>query len=166
MRSGRCQSRGLSFYPRHPRGWRQRYLVRQREHERVSIHATLAGGDSARIAGAAGGGCFYPRHPRGWRRVRARVDAAGNQVSIHATLAGGDLTPRTTLSIWLSFYPRHPRGWRHHIAGDDERTAKFLSTPPSRVATALAGRVGRVHRSFLSTPPSRVATDGGFPLRR
>ena len=34
----------------------------------VSIHATLAGGDSRRSGRQSPGQCFYPRHPRGWRR--------------------------------------------------------------------------------------------------
>ena len=58
---------------------------------------------------------FYPRHPRGWRReVPGRVLHPG-RISIHATLAGGDLL----------------------IPKEDKATIKFLSTPPSRVATLL-----------------------------
>ena len=80
-----------------------------------------------------------------------------------------------------SFYPRHPRGWRLQEALDlVEPIIAFLSTPPSRVATArgielnldkssfyprhprgwrqeLEDRFGKIGE-FLSTPPSRVAT--------
>ena len=56
----------------------------------VSIHATLAGGDQFLRAGCRGGLCFYPRHPRGWRQAAGPVDVSGVEVSIHATLAGGD----------------------------------------------------------------------------
>ena len=105
----------MSFYPRHPRGWR--HVLAQIERFRikflstppsrvatirrttifeidtvVSIHATLAGGDACVSVG----------------------DAYFSIVSIHATLAGGDLRVCAPLA---------------HVAG-------FLSTPPSRVATA------------------------------
>ena len=57
---------------------------------------------------------FYPRHPRGWRPSRLLSVLPMCPVSIHATLAGGD------------------------DPGDSEfaRLGLFLSTPPSRVATA------------------------------
>ena len=57
---------------------------------RVSIHATLAGGDDVdrlRLADLRG---FYPRHPRGWRPGIQRAENGVDIVSIHATLAGGD----------------------------------------------------------------------------
>ena len=59
---------------------------------------------------------FYPRHPRGWRRGTTCPVAVSSKVSIHATLAGGDykdLDTGTTFRV------------------------TFLSTPPSRVATAV-----------------------------
>ena len=102
-------------------------------------------------------------------------------VSIHATLAGGD--PQSSL-YWLfscCFYPRHPRGWRRLSMPRKQTPPKFLSTPPSRVATKQAVAYGRTvvgfyprHPrgwrqgagivtlrgiTFLSTPPSRVATE-------
>ena len=57
-----------SFYPRHPRGWRQMPFGYIGIAWFVSIHATLAGGDVVVPV------VFYCR-----------------PVSIHATLAGGDL---------------------------------------------------------------------------
>ena len=102
--------------------------------------------------------CFYPRHTRGWRRTKMISRSRNAQVSIHATLAGGDDAAATEKSA----------------------KCKFLSTPPSRVATAsqtvslwhrpvsihatLAGGDGAQGHAeneqvrFLSTPPSRVAT--------
>ena len=103
---------GTGFYPRHPRGWRQLRRTLPGGRGRVSIHATLAGGDSSATeeiwqtrtflstppsrvatllesAGFMWEVGFYPRHPRGWRRRICRP--------------------------WpcrLRFYPRHPRGWR------------------------------------------------------
>ena len=148
----------------------------------VSIHATLAGGDCninrkrinafwflstppSRVATLraylipSALRRFYPRHPRGWRHMVGR-HAAG---------------------FFLRFYPRHPRGWRlgywvcagglkvvsihATLAGGDaafsegrKRCNEFLSTPPSRVATAVQ-LLDVVADAFLSTPPSRVATD-------
>ena len=112
---------------------------------KVSIHATLAGGDRRRNAAhelqsrflstppsrvatrfqrscKAAEGCFYPRHPRGWRRQNAIDNLNAVSVSIHATLAGGDRPLRDTPC----------------------RYTPFLSTPPSRVATT----------SNLRSPPS------------
>ena len=57
-------------------------------------------------------------------------------VSIHATLAGGDgLHSLLSLAV-----------------------LSFLSTPPSRVATASRVTEEKEPEKFLSTPPSRVAT--------
>ena len=67
---------------------------------------------------------------------------SGRSVSIHATLAGGDL-----VNFRLC-----------------RQTDRFLSTPPSRVATHSFAIVLFPEISFLSTPPSRVATSK-FSLR-
>ena len=148
--------------------------------KRVSIHATLAGGDMAISdmadnwngsihATPAGGGrqrrvrpssrvCFDPRKPRGGRPGVQRDGPPQQQVSIHATPAGGDFN-------FLS-----PPSFRR----------MFLSTPPPRVATGQGRDLFLVHfvsihatlaggdaqngppegfaKWFLSTPPSRVAT--------
>ena len=57
---------------------------------------------------------FYPRHPRGWRLRDTVIIGFIANVSIHATLAGGDSAYVNTTECDL----------------------EFLSTPPSRVATA------------------------------
>ena len=85
-------SYATSFYPRHPRGWRRGFAARAKGLHRVSIHATLAGGDglsnapdlstaaflSTPPSRVATRDCphrdrpqqrFYPRHPRGWRPI-------------------------------------------------------------------------------------------------
>ena len=126
---------------------------------KVSIHATLAGGDLALSADITASFGFYPRHPRGWRRPLALWDVFPGRVSIHATLAGGDLvvvglgvaqrgflsTPPSRVATACplagvmgaaGFYPRHPRGWRRVYLSTRRRVLwRFLSTPPSRVAT-------------------------------
>ena len=95
----------------------------------------------SRVATQQQAGCilwacyFYPRHPRGWRHFFNVGSLVYNEISIHATLAGGDIL----------------------VYDSKMMTQRFLSTPPSRVAT-LAKGVYYNHNKFLSTPPSRVAT--------
>ena len=152
------------FYPRHPRGWRpaigEKYVLQQVR--------------------------FYPRHPRGWRPAQNGFAMLIQGVSIHATLAGGD--PRYQLTTdgppVVSIHAT--------LAGGDGGVGDspplyfvFLSTPPSRVATAKTriqttillcfyprhprgwrqrsqGCSEAHHFWFLSTPPSRVATCGAI----
>ena len=151
--------RAVRFYPRHPRGWRLRRQRRLHVFNGVSIHATLAGGDLCRTVWAGSPTSFYPRHPRGWRlntkvpsteqrrfyprhprgwrpRLRRFPRRPPYAVSIHATLAGGDRSWASITLFHLSFYPRHPRGWRRSSFTRVFSSFKFLSTPPSRVATS------------------------------
>ena len=102
----------------------------------ISIHATLAGGDGRSRAERGTANNFYPRHPRGWRRPRRDALGAARYISIHATLAGGDrLAQGVVRPQHRNFYPRHPRGWRRSAVPMKPGQSKFLSTPPSRVAT-------------------------------
>ena len=74
-------------------------------------------------------------------------------VSIHATLAGGDCeAPPTGMRRWC-FYPRHPRGWRRGLLRERTTGAKFLSTPPSRVATLFSGFANNSGRCFYPRHP-------------
>ena len=79
----------------------------------VSIHATLAGGDNGKNADAAADTEFLSTPPS---RVATKLFTGGREptkeVSIHATLAGGDGSVKCVTSTQASFYPRHPRGWR------------------------------------------------------
>ena len=128
---------------------------------------------------------FYPRHPRGWRLAGDNDLNLFHNVSIHATLAGGDGESVPVLQVRRRFYPRHPRGWRHQYLDKPMQMSRFLSTPPSRVATGGRGGASQRllgfyprhprgwrplvaasashHSMFLSTPPSRVATTPGSP---
>ena len=105
-------------------------LYRDFRAERVSIHATLAGGDlrsrSARLA----------------FRVSIHATLAGGDppafpctvrghVSIHATLAGGDTAPHSSLRLVIL----------------------FLSTPPSRVATPTCRRLSKPPACFYPRHP-------------
>ena len=126
------------FYPRHPRGWRRTSIIKTVDLRYVSIHATLAGGDCRGVKVAAHLASFYPRHPRGWRLWPVLKESIDKDVSIHATLAGGDRGWQGWRAVPNRFYPRHPRGWRHTQDEIQDRIAeKFLSTPPSRVATVV-----------------------------
>ena len=147
---------------------------------RVSIHATLAGGDEKQRSFHLRRNRFYPRHPRGWRPSGAIVSTSQklflstppSRVATFYFYAANSAFPR--------FYPRHPRGWRPSARSAAASAPVFLSTPPSRVATAdrslsqarpmsFYPRHPRGWRpvrycdkcaaeKFLSTPPSRVAT--------
>ena len=103
------------FYPRHPRGWRQRGLC-----VKILLLGVFLSTPPSRVATG---------------RSSAGRDSQRN-VSIHATLAGGDgACPHwtRTIIVFLSTPPSR-------VATVDATTAlaglKFLSTPPSRVATA------------------------------
>ena len=80
---------------------------------KVSIHATLAGGDDNNYITLNGYTLFLSTPP-------SRV-----------------ATPKSTAKSRraMCFYPRHPRGWRRQHDRKRGYTMKFLSTPPSRVAT-------------------------------
>ena len=119
---GVFMSGATSFYPRHPRGWRPGATRTIETVYRVSIHATLAGGDTQiqaayepinqflstppsrvatiqRMMQDSLSSCFYPRHPRGWRQDAEAADRYKQIVSIHATLAGGDKG-----DVWQTVY--------------------------------------------------------------
>ena len=172
-----------NFYPRHPRGWRPQdaaayaiaciflstppsrvatseHLCGEMPPQRISIHATLAGGDPKQAPrDGEEGKNFYPRHPRGWRPHVAHADgdegaflstppsrvATGTTFRVTSKPEEFLSTPpsRVATSGFLLlcfdkayFYPRHPRGWRQTLQWFASRLwTKFLSTPPSRVAT-------------------------------
>ena len=124
----------------------------------VSIHATLAGGDSSSVAPNESSSSFYPRHPRGWRQPHAlsvlkRYSFLSTPPSRVATRTKSALTAGPSC-----FYPRHPRGWRRR-----ERVRQGKPRNVSIHATLAGGDsygAGRAtnRKPFLSTPPSRVAT--------
>ena len=87
---------------------------------RISIHTTLAGGDTRFSAGRCSTkNYFNPHHPRGWRRLR-----------------------RVFLSKQTDFNPHHPRGWRQiiHIGRRSHRPDFNPHHPRGwRPATAATG---------------------------
>ncbi len=100
----------------------------------ISIHTTLAGGDSGSLC------------PEGFLFI-----------SIHTTLAGGDWVFSEDFvpgEIFQSTPPSRVATLKFAIATMGKI---FQSTPPSRVATLQQDNIISV-RGFQSTPPSRVAT--------
>ena len=169
------------FYPRHPRGWRLVPLRNGKKAQSVSIHATLAGGDTRTVPRLLNNMRFYPRHPRGWRLAGRHLGRHGQMFLSTPPSRVATRTAGRPRHKYESFYPRHPRGWRltdeqyeviigdvsihATLAGGDSASCalflqctKFLSTPPSRVATSAGYSMGLSVDKFLSTPPSRVAT--------
>ena len=74
--------------------------------------------------------------------------------SIHAALAGGDNLVILAAMLDTSFYPRHPRGWRPlPLVAKRGFSFRFLSTPPSRVATALRCQAAEHLLSFYPRHP-------------
>ena len=164
MKTMQTWRKKLSFYPRHPRGWRQ---------FQPPLFPPCPNG-------------FYPRHPRGWRLILAKTEKNTLTVSIHATPAGGDQGRRTGIRPRSSFYPRHPRGWRPRLARLSKHLAGFYPRHPrgwrrpeipdheisesvSIHATPAGGDSEAVpaleqRPLFLSTPPPRVATGHPVPV--
>ena len=103
---------------------------------KVSIHATLAGGDGEHSVVIPDADKFLSTPPSRVATYRLYLAGWAVHVSIHATLAGGDLSFAVIVGA----------------------STMFLSTPPSRVATCGKGEDRGMKRVFLSTPPSRVAT--------
>ena len=171
-------SRG--FNPRLPRGRRPPFPPLNVPLGAVSIHASLAGGDSPPPAFATAEKCFNPRLPRGRRLLRRRSSARP---------ARFQSTPPSREATWCAsgrcgfrggFNPRLPRGRRPQMTVGVIPHPMFQSTPPSREATVFAmaarcalcsfnPRLPRGRRratatadgrgqGFQSTPPSREAT--------
>ena len=191
------------FYPRHPRGWRPKAPIFPKPRNQVSIHATLAGGDWTVCAASSRPKSFLSTPPS---RVATRTDAGRPQVaevSIHATLAGGDKAgSEADFTEWVVSIHATLAGGDVPEVDEDAEPITFLSTPPSRVATVAFTAVARLNSvsihatlaggddyaqlkasyderfyprhprgwrqlsgsgsssffAFLSTPPSRVAT--------
>ena len=146
------------FYPRHPRGWRRAIRAS------LSLWKPFLSTPPSRVATVCGlcrtppQSCFYPRHPRGWRRVPETPKAASIFCFYPRHPRGWRLTSLQTPRGSCCFYPRHPRGWR-----PPEIAAMMVPQCVSIHATLAGGdlmiaAVSTGWTSFLSTPPSRVAT--------
>ena len=131
------------FNPHHPRGWRLlTHLIFANLVHLISIHTTLAGGDTGICVSVSTFGTISIHTTLAggdFRRVKGFDDMG---ISIHTTLAGGD--------FWYMIQQREEHKISIHttLAGGDITDApndscpfRFQSTPPSRVATPyyLAG---------------------------
>ena len=124
-----------NFYPRPPRGGRQKawYIPRAptlflstpsarratvlifdvAQRLTISIHALREEGDTGRTVKRPDPSHFYPRPPRGGRRGSCRDFSHWEEISIHALREEGDLKRELTrLTKMINFYPRPPRGGR------------------------------------------------------
>ena len=155
----------------------------------VSIHATLAGGDvpaspamltplvflstppsrvatQALYALATAGSVFLSTPPSRVATQSPRRPHRPKHVSIHATLAGGDCCGERKRGYSRVSIHATLAGGDGPAAQRPAATPKFLSTPPSRVATSGGASPAASFSMFLSTPPSRVATFSVPPERK
>ena len=104
-------------------------------HVRFSIHAPLAGSDTAPPSSTTRARIFNPRSPCGERPSAA--DGAADLVlfSIHAPLAGSDAIISPLISMSKVFNPRSPCGERPIYASASPVCRYFQSTLPLRGAT-------------------------------
>ena len=170
------------FNPRLPRGRRLRGHGLPHRAAGISIHASLAGGDTGAHFQSAYSRHFNPRLPRGRRPETSWLTGITSMISIHASLAGGDVLVAVwavvalPISIHASlaggdpyrygkeggmhhFNPRLPRGRRPRFGADS------LDQIPISIHASLAGGdpyftiISPAFILFQSTPPSREATD-------
>ncbi len=170
-----------NFYPRPPRGGRRGGLQPGRDRQGISIHALREEGDliSLSIVMAAEIFLSTPSARRATTLAFNFTDSC--EISIHALREEGDQPESDQPERNPYFYPRPPRGGRHEKGkgspyarrisihalreeGDGKiyalipHTAKFLSTPSARRATAILVLGISSDTLFLSTPSARRAT--------
>ena len=155
--SGRNQSR--NFYPRPPRGGRQKGVLTRSVftlflstpsarratysrfriflHSGISIHALREEGDAPVMYRLSRPKYFYPRPPRGGRHISSTHAPSPMRISIHALREEGDIFTISYLFAFRHFYPRPPRGGRRAGHVQVIKAKVFLSTPSARRATSL-----------------------------
>ena len=124
-----------NFYPRHPRGWRRGADGETRPHRKISIHATLAGGDTEILRDVTQWLQFLSTPPSRVATGRKNPVERLEAISIHATLAGGDgRDTEERQQIIISIHATLAGG-DAYCDSESVPDLIFLSTPPSRVAT-------------------------------
>ena len=123
------------FYPRPPRGGRQRLQSMVEDLPEISIHALREEGDRPRIPPATA--AVFLSTPSA-RRATSLAKMAIRRVE--------------------NFYPRPPRGGRPVFTACVSRSWLFLSTPSARRATRSTSTRTCLLIPFLSTPSARRAT--------
>ena len=154
--------------------------LRQRRYRQISIHAPLAGCDTATSAQHISKFIFQSTHP-----LRGATTKSGNThvivrfqsthplrgatgrwatrdinhlISIHAPLAGCDAEVNADLTSLEAFQSTHPlRGATLAMLLASTRSWEFQSTHPLRGATCTGCSLARL-KSFQSTHPLRGAT--------
>ena len=147
-----------NFYPRPPRGGRQRP---RRENPRNGGFLSTPSARRATFSFLTFRVLvlyFYPRPPRGGRLRPSRKLGTALEISIHALREEGDLSLRVEDGDHFYFYPRPPRGGRLFRACWQVTGKLFLSTPSARRATTACVAMSWTLLPFLSTPSARRAT--------
>ena len=129
-----------NFYPRPPRGGRQREPLLHNRTFQISIHALREEGDLKPLQAVTNWSYFYPRPPRGGRPMDGHTAVSSSAflstpsarratysfmalfkvskaISIHALREEGDTRPVCCCTNIINFYPRPPRGGRLLVAG-------------------------------------------------
>ena len=132
LKRGWCH---FDFYPRSPRGERQRPQLPAAGQSKISIHAPREGSDRVGQGVLSISDDFYPRSPRGERRVTKSTSRA--LVVFLSTLPARGATNCLALGFKRvrNFYPRSPRGERQLSSSWIQEGTEFLSTLPARGAT-------------------------------
>ena len=143
----------LNFYPRPPRGGRQK----------SHSHGTFImcnfyprpprGGRRAAARELRAVCHFYPRPPRGGRPQQPGRPFRDRTISIHALREEGDLSPFWAWDARGDFYPRPPRGGRRYDRLKAAYDEQFLSTPSARRATMYAALTSLRPVYFYPRPP-------------
>ena len=106
---------GSYFYPRSPRGERQRYANGDTSVMRFLSTLPARGATSRRRKNCKASKIhFYPRSPRGERRAYDGLRPRKGLISIHAPREGSDTRPAGVPELLQDFYPRSPRGERQN----------------------------------------------------
>ena len=127
------------FYPRSPRGERQRFPPQVRPYWD-----------------------FYPRSPRGERHAVTQESHDGCCISIHAPREGSDWSGRRRSFSRRDFYPRSPRGERRVACGRPCIVRRISIHAPREGSDLALLMVAMALLRFLSTLPARGATSWGF----
>ena len=174
LRRSEQRRRDVNFNPRTPRGVRlgrrgssgSRSLFQSTHPSRgatvlrprraymmgISIHAPLAGCDTAPPAGGGIRAKFQSTHPSRGATLHFTDKRIGIQISIHAPLAGCDSPWILKHTKNVNFNPRTPRGVRRLSRIAIKRSSKFQSTHPSRGATCPPQRGGHPCKISIHAP--------------
>ena len=128
--SAAIRERPFYFYPRPPRGGRQRAAPRP-----------LPTCD------------FYPRPPRGGRPACSDVCHVMPPFLSTPSARRATSTPNSVRCCCTNFYPRPPRGGRHELRLISGCRFLFLSTPSARRATHRCAGGLNVQADFYPRPP-------------